>query len=129
MEQRLSSLEELPTELRQPAYTPSDHAAGIVHIGLGAFHKAHQAVYTDDALADAGGDWRIIGVSLRSPKAAEELNPQNCLYTVIERGGEHTTSRVIGSIADVIAGQGNTQRILETLSNPAIHIVSITVTE
>jgi len=129
IEQRLTSFENLPTDLRQPAYTPSDHAAGIVHIGLGAFHKAHQAVYTDDALARAGGDWRIIGVSLRSPKAAEELNPQNGLYTVIERGAEHTTSRVIGSIADVIAGQGNTPRILETLSNPAIRIVSITVTE
>ncbi len=129
MEGRLTSLDNLPTDLRKPAYDPRNHAAGIVHIGLGAFHKAHQAVYTDDALAHSGGDWRIIGASLRSPKTAEELNPQNGLYTLIERGVEHTSSRVIGSIAEVIAGQGNTQPILEALSNPAIRVVSLTVTE
>jgi fructuronate reductase len=64
---RLTSLDALPPTVQKPAYTPAAHGAGIVHIGFGAFHKAHQAVYTDEALAASGGDWRIIGVSLRSP--------------------------------------------------------------
>jgi fructuronate reductase len=81
----LTSLGELPADLRKPACEPADHAPGIVHIGVGAFRKAYQAVYTDDALASEGGDWRIVGVSLRSPKAAEDLNLHNGLYSLLER--------------------------------------------
>ena len=73
-EGRLTSRDGLSAQVQKPVFNPSQHASGIVHFGVGAFHKAHQAVYTDDALAVAGGDWRIIGVSLRSPKASEELN-------------------------------------------------------
>ncbi len=126
---RLTTIKGLPANLRLPAYTPHEHGAGIVHIGVGAFHKAHQAVYTDDALASEGGDWRIIGVSLRSPKAAEELNPQNGLYTVIERGEGHRPARVIGSIAEVIPAQGDSRRLIDILNDPTIRIVSLTVTE
>ncbi len=126
---RLTTLNGLPTTLRIPAYTPHEHGVGIVHIGVGAFHKAHQAVYTDDALASEGGDWRIIGVSLRSPDAAEELNPQNGLYTVIERGEAHHPARVIGSIAEVIPARGDTRHLIDILCDPAIRIVSLTVTE
>ena len=53
-----------------------DAATGIVHLGVGAFHKAHQAVYTDDAMEESDGDWMIDGVSLRSPDVAAALNPQ-----------------------------------------------------
>jgi len=126
---RLTSLGELPADLRKPAYEPADHAPGIVHIGVGAFHKAHQAVYTDDALASAGGDWRIVGVSLRSPKTAEDLNPQNGLYSLLERGTEKTSLRVIGSIARVISAQGNIEQLLTILSDTSIRIVSLSVTE
>ncbi|RLJ41005.1 fructuronate reductase [Litoreibacter meonggei] len=127
--ERLTASSTLPADVRQPAYVPSEHGCGIVHLGLGAFHKAHQAVYTDDALAAAGGDWRTIGASLRSPKAAEELNPQNGLFTLIERGVDNTSARVIGSIAKVIAAKGNSEQLLETLSDPRIRIASLTVTE
>jgi fructuronate reductase len=126
---RLTSFHGLSAKSHTPSYDPSRHAPGIVHFGVGAFHKAHQAVYTDDALASAGGDWRIIGASLCSPKAAEELNPQNGLYTVIERGEGHRSARVIASIAEIIPAQGNIRRLLEILSDPAIRIVSLTVTE
>ena len=93
---RLSALDQLAQGVRRPGFDPAAHGPGIVHIGLGAFHKAHQAVYTDDALAAAGGDWRITGVSLRSLEPAAELTPQNGLFTVIERGVEGSTARVIG---------------------------------
>ncbi|MEL6965357.1 MAG: mannitol dehydrogenase family protein, partial [Pseudomonadota bacterium] len=74
---RLTSLDDMTSGIRQPSFQPSCHGSGIVHLGVGAFHRAHQAVYTDDALAAGGGDWRITGVSLRSPAVADALNPQN----------------------------------------------------
>src|SRR5690606_14246668 len=72
----------LPAAVARPSYDPAAHAAGIVHIGVGAFHRAHQAVYTGAALAAAGGDWRITGGSLRSTGIADALNPQDGLYTL-----------------------------------------------
>ena len=63
---RLTSLADLPPRVARPAFDPAAHGAGILHFGLGAFHRAHQAVFTDDALGAEGGDWRIIGANLRS---------------------------------------------------------------
>ncbi|HBT01684.1 MAG TPA: mannitol dehydrogenase family protein, partial [Citreicella sp.] len=93
MTARLSATSPLPEAVTAPGYAPQAHGMGIVHIGLGAFHKAHQAAYTEDALAAAGGDWRIFGVSLRSPDPAAELTPQEGRYTLIERGAEGTSAR------------------------------------
>lgn len=64
--QRLSSKTVVPDNVGIPDYNPESHGVGIVHIGIGAFHRAHQAAYTDDALAVDGGNWRITGVSLRA---------------------------------------------------------------
>ena len=83
---RLSSFADISGAAQMPPYDPARHGHGIVHLGIGAFHRAHQACYTDAALAAAGGDWRIIGASLRSVELADALNPQNGLYTLIERG-------------------------------------------
>ena len=129
MRPRLTSTAELPTAIARPVYRREDHRAGIVHIGLGAFHKAHQAVYTDDALAAKGGDWRIIGVSLRSAAPAEELVPQNCLYTTIERSAKGTRCRVVGSIAAALCLKSDRQLVLDALCEPATKIVTLTVTE
>lgn len=112
---------------RLPSYRPEDHGTGIVHLGLGAFHRAHQAVATDDALAAKGGDWRICGVSLRSTALAEALAPQNGLYTLIERGTDGTRARVIGSLSRVIAN--DPAATLTALCDPAVKIVTLTVTE
>ncbi|MDF0599699.1 mannitol dehydrogenase family protein [Psychromarinibacter sp. C21-152] len=129
MSNRLHSPDDLPADVARPAYRPADHAPGIVHIGLGAFHKAHQAVYTDDALAAAGGDWRIVGVSLRSPTPAEELRPQACLYTTIERSADGSHARVIGSLADALCLGTDRDAVRDALCAPATRIVSLTVTE
>lgn len=129
MTDRLSHPDQLPENVARPSYTPADHGPGIVHIGLGAFHKAHQAVYTDTALGLHGGDWRIIGVSLRSPEAAGELAPQNGLYTLIERDMQGSSARVIGSIAAALCLPDDRQSILDALVSPATRIVSLTVTE
>ncbi len=126
---RLSGIDGLPDTVSRPGYAPEAHGAGIVHIGLGAFHKAHQAVYTDDALAASGGDWRIIGVSLRSEEPAKELTPQNGLFTVIERSAARTQARVIGAIAAAYCLKTDRQAVLDALVAPTTRIVSITVTE
>lgn len=125
---RLASVTDVPDALR-PAYQPDAHGIGIVHLGLGAFHKAHQAALTDTALASAGGDWRILGVSLRSPRASQELHPQNGLYTLIEKGAEGTQARVVGAIADAICSAGDPAQALAALAAPETRIVSLTLTE
>lgn len=130
---RLTSLNQVPEGLR-PGYDPGRHGVGIVHLGLGAFHKAHQAALTDLALAAAGGDWRILGVSLRQPKAADEVAAQNGLYTLIERGAAGTSSatvraRVVGAIAGALCSAGDPGPVLAAMAAPACRIVSLTVTE
>ena len=102
-ERRLSQITLTGTRagVARPGYDRS-RASGIVHLGVGAFHKAHQAVATDDAMNAAGGDWMITGVSLRAPKVAEELNPQDGLYTLLVRDTEGTAARIVGSIGKVL---------------------------
>jgi fructuronate reductase len=124
-----TALSDLPAEVRRPGYDPAGPGVGIVHLGVGAFHRAHQAVYTDDALAAEAGDWRILGVSLRSPDIADALNPQDGLYTLLERGTEGTAARIVGSIGGVIVSPGEPGAALAAMSAPETRIVSLTVTE
>ena len=123
---RLSRLSALPPGVARPGYDPQAHGPGILHLGLGAFHRAHQAVYTDDALAAGGGDWRIIGANLHSRTVPQAMAAQNHLYTVLERGGR-TTARVIAAHAATMGG--DPAAILRAASDPAIRIVTLTVSE
>src|SRR5215468_11162562 len=111
---RLSSLADVTGAALRPTYEPARHGHGIVHLGIGAFHRAHQADYTDAALAAAGGDWRIVGASLRSVELADALNPQNGLYTLIER---------------VIAASRAPDDLMTSLTDRRTRIVTMTVTE
>lgn len=126
---RLSSLEGLPGKATLPAYTPQAHGTGIVHLGPGGFMRSHIAVYTDDALAASGGDWRIMGVSLRSAGVAEQLNPQNGLYTLVERAPGDPAMRIVGSVAGVIFAPEEHERLMALLAAPETRIVSLTITE
>ena len=127
--QRLSPETVVPDNVGVPAYNPESHGVGIVHIGSGAFHRAHQAVYTDDALTADGGDWRITGVSLRGTEVADALNAQDDRYTLLERGAAGTKARIIGSIASVISATRDSASVMQALTNRATRIVSLTVTE
>lgn len=114
-----------------PAPLPYDRATvtpGIVHLGIGAFHRAHMAVYVDDLLP-RDPRWGIIGASLRRPDTRDALAPQDFLYTVAIRDASGTANRVIGSILDIL--DANTQRdeLIAMLADPRIRIVSLTVTE
>jgi len=114
-----------------PAPLPYDRTAvtpGIVHLGIGAFHRAHMAVYVDDLLP-RDPRWGIIGASLRRPDTRDALAPQDCLYTVAIRDASGTTNRVIGSILDILDAGTQRDELIAYLADPRIRIVSLTVTE
>ena len=126
---RLTSLDDVLPSVQRPQYKPSSHETGIVHLGLGSFHRAHQAVYTDDALASAGGDWRIVGVCPRSANLSEVLNRQNGLYSVLLRGSSETKARIIGSIQRAIAAAQQPDEVIAAMTSMTTRIVTLTVTE
>ncbi len=110
------------------AYVRNAVTPGIVHLGIGAFHRAHMAVYVDDILAK-DPSWGIIGASLRRPDTKDALAPQDFLYTVAIRDAAGTRARVIGSILDVLDANTQRKELIVTLADPRIRIVSLTVTE
>jgi fructuronate reductase len=123
-----STLANVPAGVRVPDYDRSQITPGIVHLGIGAFHRAHMAVYVDDLLAD-NPDWAIIGASLRRPDTKEALEPQDGLYTVAVRDAAGTHPRVIGSILGVLDANTQREELLDLMASPQIRIVSLTVTE
>src|SRR3954447_26137128 len=125
----LNAIDQLPTEVARPAYGVGAVRIGIVHLGIGAFHRAHQAVYVDDRLTVGETGWAICGASLRSPDTADALNPQDGLYTVAVRSGEGERHRVIGAVQRVIVAQPDPQPLLAAMCDPNVRIVSLTVTE
>jgi fructuronate reductase len=129
--ERLSNLHlfDLAPKVVKPKYKISEHKPGIVHIGIGAFHRGHQAVFTDDAIANSGGDWRIIGVSLRSSSVAHQLNPQNGLYTLTTKHNSQVEHRLIGSIDKVLVAPDNPRVVTDTIAMPSIKVITLTVTE
>jgi fructuronate reductase len=124
-----STLGELDAAVRKPAYDRAHLRAGIVHLGLGAFHRAHQAVYTEEAIARSGGDWGIIGVSLRSADVSHQLRAQDCLYSVLSENATGVELRVIGAVQDVLVASEGTSRIAAVIARQDIRVVMLTVTE
>ncbi len=124
-----TGLDRLPPAVRRPAYDRSRLTPGIVHLGLGAFHRAHQAVVIDDCLARGSSSWGIIGASLRSPDTRDALAPQDHLYTIAVRAAEGTDHRVIGALLDSVVAREKPVALVERMADPATRIVSLTVTE
>src|ERR1700730_14777955 len=100
-----STLARLPADVAGPKYQRSDLRAGIVHIGVGNFHRAHQAVYLDD-LFNAGRDrdWAIVGAGVRDPDVTirEKLKEQDWLTTVVEQEADTTSARIAGAMIDFV---------------------------
>jgi fructuronate reductase len=122
-------LPSLPAGVRRPAYDRRAVSVGIVHLGLGAFHRAHQAVYTDDCLANGECDWAITGLSLRSSEVRSALEPQDGLYTVLERGPDGDRARIVGAVREAITVPASPELAMRRLTDPATRIISLTVTE
>ncbi|MUZ59367.1 mannitol dehydrogenase family protein [Agrobacterium vitis] len=116
-----------PQRLHRPDGTRPQ--TGIVHLGLGAFFRAHGAIYIEQAMEKSGGDWGIVGVSLMRPDQRDSLAPQDFAYTAVELGSNGETPHMIGVINDVLVARENPTAVIDAMSDPAVRIVSLTVTE
>ena len=123
------NLAHLPTTVVKPAYDRSQVVGSIVHLGIGAFHRAHQAMYTDAVLASGDLGWGIVGAGVISADMKNALAPQDFLYTLAEMGADSEKVKVIGSIIDVFGGSEDACKLLAKMSDVSTRIVSITVTE
>lgn len=127
------NLTRLAPEVALPAYTLSATRQGIAHIGVGGFHRAHQAYYTDALMNTGEGlDWSICGIGLRAEdrRARDDLASQDYLFTLFELGDSGDTEvRVIGAISDMLLAEDDTQALIDKLASPDIRIVSLTITE
>jgi mannitol 2-dehydrogenase len=133
MSTKLSSknLGALSAEIARPKYDRGALKAGIVHFGVGNFHRAHQAVYLDDLFgAGRDRDWAIVGAGVREADALvrEALRQQDWLTTVVEQEAKGSKARVIGPHIDFVQ-PGDSAAMLDRLSQPEIRIVSLTITE
>ena len=131
MNGRLSNatIAKLPAEVLVPRYARDSATPGIVHLGVGAFHRAHQAAYIDACLADGATEWGIVGVSLRSPDTRDALAPQDGLYTLAVRDSAGEQLQVIGSIQSLLVAPEDPGAVLAALTDPRTRIVTLTITE
>ena len=131
---RLSNetLRDLPAGVSVPAYDRAALTAGIVHIGLGNFHRAHQAWYLHRLMqAGLAHDWAIVGAGVRAPDAAmrERLLAQDCLTTLVELSPRGVSAEVVGSMIDFMPVEEGNGPLIDRMARPDIRIVSLTVTE
>ena len=130
---RLSPHAILPESIALPPVVPD--SVGIVHLGWGAFHRAHQAIYTEDAMAETGDlSWGILGDVERTPILVSALREQGGRYSVhavdVDADGNPTTeARVVGSVVDVAYPGDETGRLLATMAAPTTRVITLTITE
>lgn len=127
-----ATLAELPTDIMRPNYTREDLRPGIVHIGLGNFHRAHQSWYLHRLmLDDLARDWAIIGSGVKPYDASmrDKLVAQDCLTTLVQLEPTSTSVEVVGAMIDYLPIEAGNASLIEAMSDPAICIVSLTVTE
>lgn len=127
-----STLSDLPSGLLRPTYDRSRLTPGIVHIGLGNFHRAHQAWYLHRLMQQGQAlDWAIIGAGVRPYDEVQrkKLEAQDYLYTLIELDPKGTSAEVVGSMIDYVPIEEGNGPLIAKMANPAIRIVGLTVTE
>lgn len=132
MELGNSKLGDLPERVLGPTYDRSRLTPGIVHIGVGNFHRAHQAWYLHRLMQDGKAlDWAIIGAGVRCTDAImrDKLLAQDCLFTLVELDPAGRSAEVCGSIIDFLPVEEGNASLIAAMSDPAIRIVSLTVTE
>ncbi|MDM7854661.1 mannitol dehydrogenase family protein [Cellulomonas alba] len=113
-----------------PPFDPRALRTGVVHLGIGAFHRAHQAVLTQDAMAASGDDrWGVLGVTQRSRGVVDQLVPQDGLYGLLTKGARASSLRVVGVHTGVAYPGDETGRVVASIAAPATHVVTLTVTE
>ncbi len=111
-----------------PRYDRDALAPGVVHISVGSFHRAHQAVYFDDLARAGARDWGLTGVSLHRPAVQEALSAQDGLYTVLTRGKDGATARVVGALRRCLHAPRDHHAVMRTLTDPRTRLVTLTIT-
>jgi len=124
-----ATLANLPSEVVRPRYDRQAIKTGVVHLGIGAFHRAHQAVVFDQLLGAGDPRWGIVGASLRSPAVREALAPQSGLYTLVERDSGDERLRVIGAVHEVVVAPENPRALVKAMAAADLHLVTLTITE
>ncbi|HEV7276327.1 MAG TPA: mannitol dehydrogenase family protein [Devosiaceae bacterium] len=127
----------LPREIRRPAYDRAQLRPGILHLGAGAFHRCHQAEWTDDALEAQFGDWGIVAANLRPPDLKLLLGEQQGLFCRELRDSGTRERRLVGAIIDTVSvldaaydpHRLSLRRALHTAAAPHIRVITLTVTE
>jgi fructuronate reductase len=129
---RLSAglLPALPGAVARPLYDRTALRPGIVHLGIGAFMRAHLAVATDAAITATGDRrWGIVGVSLRQGDTRDALAPQDGLYTVATRDAAGMRLQVVGCVTRLLVAPDDPAAVLEAIAHPDCHVVTLTITE
>ncbi|GAK50919.1 mannitol dehydrogenase domain protein [Candidatus Moduliflexus flocculans] len=127
-----ANLSTFPASIQTPKYDRTHLTQPIiVHIGVGGFHRAHQAVYLDDLLGQGLTDWSLCGVCLlpHDKRMYDTMKSQDCLYTVVEQSSAGNNARIIGSITNILFAPENPQAVIEKIASPECRIVSLTITE
>ncbi len=122
------NLHRLGGQIRVPSYDRTALTPAIVHIGVGGFHRAHQAVYLDELARTGVTGWGEIGVGLRSTTMRDALRPQESLFTVVERGVRGDDARIVGSMTGYLYGPDDPGRVLAVLADERTRVVTLTIT-
>ena len=123
------SLAQLPRRIGRPDYPLDAVSIGVVHLGVGNFFRAHQAVYLDEAMSLGDTGWGVCGVSLRNASTRDALQPQDALYTLIERGSEGDRARVVGSLRELLVAKEDPAQVVARMAAPGTRWISLTITE
>lgn len=124
------SIEQLPPDVSAPVYDRHALRTRMVHIGFGAFHRAHQALCSDKLASDHGSDWGYCEVNLNSGELIAALRQQSLLYSVTEMADDQLSTRIIGVVTAALHGQSDgIEAVIAAMSQPEVAIVSMTVTE
>ena len=110
------------------SYPRDSSEAGVVHFGVGNFHRTHQAIYCDKLLCQGETQWGITGVSMRSAHLRDALAPQDFLYTQVTLGPD-TGYRIVGALKDILVAPEDPGKVIDAVANSNTHIVTVTITE
>ncbi|MGY1820823.1 mannitol dehydrogenase family protein [Geodermatophilus sp. SYSU D00079] len=122
------TLTDLPPEVSTPTYDRAALRPGIVHIGVGGFHRAHQAVYLDELARRGSTDWGVIGVGLHSRAIGEVLAGQDRLWTVVERAADGDRATVVGALTAYLYAPDDPEAVLAALADEHTRVVTLTIT-
>ena len=125
---KLALLDQVKSGISIPDYD-RDQPISVVHLGTGAFHRAHQAVYFDSLMRQGHSGWMIQGASIRSAAVSEQLNPQDGLYTLITKNQSEADFTVIGSVRNVLVGPNDPDALIASIAERNVCLVTLTVTE